>query len=722
MLHGDHGHAWLEAVGCQRGSEAAIAWPTRANSASAAQSGDNIPAKSRFIDEIFLAAESDCRTYSPGASADVYHPGPRRFSRGAVGQHVRALKERWRVARGELAADDHLHRAAPEPARDDEHRGLMPLGAPVYAVAALVALSDLYRAARLSIHQAGRTRALLHAHEQGQVLEVDAMVARLLSLCQGCKTLEGHAAAIARTGLAGDVHAVTVTLQSLAMSGLLRNCGDLWPASALSAAAEVAPVTTVAIITADRPAVLRRGVESFARHFDEHDQRARLLVVDGSRDATHQAANRQVAADLARSGGRTIDYAGVDEARALRVRLAAAGASETMLDFALTPGAIGANRNLVVILTAGEHVLMADDDIVCEPWRRDGGSQGIAVWGHTDPQDSEFFASREDARHAAARARVDLLAAHAALLGQPMPDLLASTAGEPDLGETCSHLIGALAEGRQPAVRLTFTGMAGDSGTYCPYSRLFASGPTQAKMAAGRDVFERALRSREVLRIASRATLTHDPRCMAGCMGLANRAGVPPFMPVGRNEDGVFGAMLHALDPLALFAHVPVGVVHDSSRPAVYEDRSMRSASETRVSELLILLARAAMQGALDTHPAVRLARLSGTLAELGRLDAGAFARHVTRVMLDSRAQQLGRIEAMVSRTAEYPPYWRSSLEEYRRTLVRSVARPDFFLPIEFQDAEGVEAGFRRLQEFVGGFGALLVTWPEIWTKAMASR
>ena len=588
-----------------------------------------------------------------------------------------------------------------------------------------MALSNLYRSARVSIHQAGRTRALLHAQEQGQVLEVDTMVARLLNLCQGCKTIEGHAAAIARTGLAGDVQAVMVTLQSLAMSGLLRSCADLLPAAAsgTTTGATLTPITTVAIITADRPAVLRRGVESFARHLDEHGQGARLLVVDGSREATHQVANRQVAADLEKSCGPMIEYVGRAEAAALRDRLAKTGGTpRETLDVALTPGSIGANRNLVVILTAGEHVLMADDDIVCEPWTRDGGSQGIAVWGHTDPQDAEFFASREDARHAAAWAPVDLLAAHAALLGQPMPDLLASTASDPDLGETCGHLIGALAEGRQPAVQLTFTGIAGDSGTYCPYSRLFASGPTQARMAASRDAFERALRSREVLRIASRATLTHDPRCMAGCMGLANQAGIPPFVPVGRNEDGVFGAMLHALDPLALFAHVPVGVVHDSSRPAVYEDRSIRSASETRVSELLILLTREALQRALDTDPAARLARLSGALAELGRLDAGGFARHVTRVMLDSRAQQLARIEAMVSRTPEYPPYWRSSLEEYRRTLVRSVARPDFFLPIEFQDAEGVEAGFKRLQEFVGGFCLLLTQWPDIWGRTMASR
>jgi hypothetical protein len=579
-----------------------------------------------------------------------------------------------------------------------------------------VPLSDLYRSARITIHQAGRSRALIFSEEHGQALEVDASVARLLSLCQGCKTLDGHAAALARTGL-GDAHALAATLQSLAMSGLLRSCADLLPPPDVQASSvDARPIRTVAVITAGRPSILARGLESFARHLDAQGQPARLLVVDGSRDAADQAANRNIVAELHRRTGRQGDYVGEREAAALRERLAAdQDAPRELLDFALTAGTIGANRNLVLLLTAGEHILMADDDIVCEPWAPNGRADGVALWGHTEPQDSEFFAARDDLRHAAAWVPdVDLVGAHAARLAQPLPAALASAHGGADLGEACGHLIGALVERRAPAVRLTFTGIAGDAGTYCPYTRLFATGPTQARLASSRDVFERALRSREVLRAVSRTTITHDSRCMAGCMGLINTGLVPPFLPVGRNEDGVFGIMLTALDPLALAAHLPVGVVHDSGRPAVYEDRSMRSASESRLSDLLILLTRAAMQGALESDAGARLARLADGLVAVAGLEPRGFVQHATRMLLDARAQQLARIEAMVSRPAEYPPYWRAALEEYRRTITRSLARPDFFLPVEFHDAGSVDAGFELLQRFVAQFAALLGVWPAL--------
>jgi len=568
-----------------------------------------------------------------------------------------------------------------------------------------------YRSARVSVHQAGRSRALLLSKDQGQVMEMDARAARLLGLCQGCKTLEGHASAIAKTGAAGDFHSVLATVQSLALSGLLRSCADLLPSTDM-AAAEVRPVSTMAIVTAGRPRVLRRGLASFARHLDEHGQHARLLVVDGSRDTDHQTENQRVITDLAPTTNRSVEYVGVAEAQTLRQRLVSAGVFGGTIDFGLTPGSTGANRNLVLLMTAGTHVLMADDDIVCEPWMRPEASRDVALWGHAEVQDTEFYPTRADARHVASSVPVDLLAAHAAILGQPLAALLTAAAGHADLGEACAHVLGALVERRSASVRATFTGIAGDAGTYCPYARLFSSGPTQARLASSRDVYELALRSREVLKVASRTTLTHDPRCMAGCIGLDNHDLLPPFMPIGRNEDGVFGATLHALDPLTLFAHLPVGVVHDSDRPATYDDRSMRSASETRVSELLMLAIRAAMLGVTDTDPAARLVRLASALGDLGRLDTPDFVTHATRLVLDSRAQQLVRIEAMVSRSTEYPPYWRAGLEEYRRAVVRSLTRPDFFLPIEFQDAGSVAAGFERLRRFVGQFGALLDAWP----------
>ncbi len=580
-------------------------------------------------------------------------------------------------------------------------------------------LTTLYRSARLSIHHAGRSRALVYSHDHAQVFELDAGVARVLSLCQGCKTLDGHAATIAAAGLAGDPRGVLGTLQSLTISGLLRSCVDLADAAASAQPRHVDPITTIAVITADRPRVLQRGLESFARHLDHHGQSARLLVVDGSHAPEHQAANRETAADLAQASGRRFEYAGPAEAAAIRRHLNDSGLAPALLDFALTPGAIGANRNLALLLTAGEHILMADDDIVCEPWTRTPLAGGVAVWGHSDPQESEFFPSRDDVRHAAAWEAGDLLAAHAGQLGQPLAGLLGARGQAADLGETCAHLLGALVDRRPSSVRVTLSGIAGDSGTYCPHSRLFASGPTHARLAGSRETFEQALRGREVLRAARRTTLTHDPRCMAGCMGLVNRGLVPPFMPAGRNEDGVFGATVVALDPLALFAHLPVGVVHDSGRPAAYEDRSMRSASESRVSELLILLTRAAVQTAQSTDAAVRLAGLAAAFEDAAALEPRTFADHVTRVLLDARAQQLVRIEAMVARPAEYPPYWRTALDEYRRTITRSLTRPDFFLPIEFQDAGGVDRGFERLRRFIGDFGGLLRMWPRVLTGAL---
>jgi hypothetical protein len=360
---------------------------------------------------------------------------------------------------------------------------------------------------------------------------------------------------------------------------------------------------------------------------------------------------------------------------------------------------------------------MADDDIVCEPWTADDREKGLRVASHGDPSETEFFACRENALNAARRTEADLLAMHSAFLGNSLGTVLARSSEQVDLSDACGHVIGALVDGRAQTVRMTFSAIAGDAATYCPYLRLFSTGGTLARMAANRGVYDLALCSREVLRSPKGVVITHDSQCMAGCMALANTALVPPFMPLGRNEDGVFGAMLGAIDPLAVFAHLPMGVIHDSARPAIYEGRLMKSASEMRLSETMIAIIRSGMN-VITADPAARLGQLGNVLDDISRLDLQDFSIHLRHSVLGTRARQLSRIEAMLDQTSQYPAHWRSDLEAYRCTLIQSLARPDFFVPVEFQHCDSVRLGYVCTQQFVRQFAELISTWPALWAEA----
>lgn len=211
------------------------------------------------------------------------------------------------------------------------------------------------------------------------------------------------------------------------------------------------------------------------------------------------------------------------------------------------------------------------------------------------------------------------------------------------------------------------------------------------------------------MRIARKCAVTHEPRGMTYAIGLSNRLPLPPFMPIGRNEDGVFSAMLGLLDPTALFANLPVGIVHDSDRPSAYRDPAMLSATQTRLSEILIAVTRDCMGTLISRSPEDRWKGLSGTLLEIATLPARDFVQFTTGALLRARSDELRRIDG-----EECPDFLSDDLDRYQSILIENVSRPDFFQPIELGNAPTIDEGFVRLQAFIGAFGTLLGDWHEI--------
>ena len=360
---------------------------------------------------------------------------------------------------------------------------------------------------------------------------------------------------------------------------------------------------------------------------------------------------------------------------------------------------------------------MIDDDIICTPWALDDRQDGITLGGHSDLRERRFFSNRIDALAAVKSVPTSLLDAHSAVLGLSVMELLSRFRGTvPDLTEACTHLISGIICGLDHRVRATFAGLAGDSATSCPHQILFVSGPTKNQLSADRELFNTALSSREVHRIAKRYVVTHHPNCMAGCMALENHGVLPPFIPTGRNEDGLFGAMMGFADTSALFGHLPYGVVHDSDRPSPYTFDAIPSATEVRITDVLISFTR--RNSFTSTSPSGRLCHLATCLSEVANLQAHEFLNWVMRAILDDRCRRLAQLEANMSCDATYPDYWREEVQEYRRAFRKSTSIPAFYLPVEFRDGRSLDSAFGNVREFIGEFGELVRWWPTILDHA----
>jgi len=443
------------------------------------------------------------------------------------------------------------------------------------------------------------------------------------------------------------------------------------------------------------------------RHRDD----IRFIVVDGSKSPTNQARTRDVVKQF--RGKLASTYIGPVERRQVVTRIARAGAHSAALTTGLGTGMTGANRNLLLVLTAGHPLLMVDDDIQWTAWSLPSSSDRLAIVGHEDPRQWTFFQTRAEAISVTAEGAVDILTAHQSLLGRDTWSLM--TDG-PDLSDACSYVLGALAKSPAPKVCVTLVGVAGDSGIYCPYQVLFATGKTRDELRRTASTFRCAISSREVRRIAPRSVVTHEPLCTAGCIGLANTDLLPPFMPLGRNEDGVFGRMLAFTHPHALFGHVPWGIIHDSDRPSARPE-DIPSAMQTRLADIVLEVVRLACAAPIPQSERARLRHVGRVFMELAELSPAAFHDFIRHTMIQERARQLLQLEADLAKD-DTPEHWRAAAGKFREHFLARIGTPEFLCPIEFRHLQSTDSALRATRVFFWEFGKVLSMWSYVWEYA----
>jgi len=192
----------------------------------------------------------------------------------------------------------------------------------------------------------------------------------------------------------------------------------------------------------------------------------------------------------------------------------------------------------------------------------------------------------------------------------------------------------------------------------------------------------------------------------------------PPFLPTGRNEDGLFGLTLSAVDRMAVVGHLPYAVPHDSTRSSRYGRYAFVSASQTRVADLMIHLVSSWIPSTSTSAPKQRLGRLIDWLAELASLDEAEFAKVIVETIFKVRERELTFIDAALRAESGYPDYWQRDLRRYRNTLLKNLRKPSFFVPVELTRSRPVRGGWSAIRQFIRMSSDCLAAWPTLWAEA----
>ncbi|HEV2888650.1 MAG TPA: hypothetical protein VGX49_17200 [Jatrophihabitans sp.] len=575
------------------------------------------------------------------------------------------------------------------------------------------ATAEQYRVADLEILRAGADLALVHARDSGAAGFYRADVVDLLVSCRQFGTLEQHlqaylgndAASVRRPGLQRE-------LQRLLRAGFLVSLSGPQPAEPPH---ELPPISTLGFPTRDRVTVLHRALTSYAANCLDAGRRVEVVVVDDSADPGTRRAYRRMLGQLQSSLGLDLHYGGLEEKSAFVAALAGTGdLPEEVVRFGvLGEGAagatIGANRNALLLHSAGERIFSADDDTVCRLAVPPEQLAGVELDSGGNPLQLWFFGGRDEAFGSVRYAEQDLLGLHERYLGQPPAPLLA--AGPASFERADPALLRRLRH-RPGTIRVTTNGTVGDCGWDNPDFHLFQDGASLARLVGTEAGYQLARTTRSMVQAATRTTISGrpDPK-FAICLGLDNTELLPPFPPAGRAEEVGFGAVLASCFPDAYAAHLPWLVQHDP-----IDERHFSAANPFTIglgSWLPSCLSRFDPWPA--DAPAERLRRLGEYLTDLAGLPGTEFDEFVRLGMFESMSGLILGLEERLAGCDPVPDYWARDVQRYLAQARRSALAP----VDELYSALGGRAALQRL---LRRYGQLLIWWPAIVGAARQLR
>ena len=548
--------------------------------------------------------------------------------------------------------------------------------------------------------------------------------ASMLRGCRTWRTIAGHAESIAAHAVAdaGFLDAASVGevrgfLQEMADHGLLvgrREAARFLPAMPNAPR----PIETLAIVTCDRPNLLNRCVRSFAQNVKSSGRSVEFIVSDDSRDQANQLANRESLLTIVREFGLSIRYAAKRGRGAFSDSLAReAGVDPEIARFGFSgsggaqQAAFGANRNAMLMECAGEPFLTSDDDVVCRLSAAPDAREPVTFCRGEDPIEFWFHPSQDEALAAWPAADEDVFELHERYLGRTGWDCAARAANEWNMTAPAAELT----HFGPKSVIATYSGILGDNAYTKPAIYLLLRGASRVRLHTSEQAYRDAYKGRQVLRVARRPVVGSLP-------GTTTLAGfdarmLPPFVPVFRNEDALFGALVRRAMPDCSFAQIPFAIQHAPWPPRTHSDDGVIWCRPECVTFASLLSA------CLECGPAIHagvpapegLTAVGRHLRSLGALSNEDFRRAVLPVLLNMMAAFIALTGELLVLHEGEPAYWAQDLVRHRDQVIGNAQSPEFCVPRELVNEGPPEEALARARSLVRRFGAFLEAWPALY-------
>ena len=455
--------------------------------------------------------------------------------------------------------------------------------------------------------------------------------------------------------------------------------------------AQMGPAGSLSLVvpTRNRLPLLLRALSSYRANAAAYGHRVDTIVVDDSADP----GETRLALPACRVIGR-------DDRRRFAANAArAVGLDQRAIEFGLLgpPAAgltTGAARNAALLATVGSRVVSVDDDTTCELWRPERPPEGTTLL-RTHPQ-TVWFLPDAALPPSMLEDNADFVGAHDRMLGATARQLGVDIDDGP---------LGSLLDAQ---VVSTVAGTHGKSGMDHPPHMLLDE-PSFARVASTEFTYHAARNASALVRVPAGSVVTPSPMMMSTAIGLDNRQDLPPFCPVERNQDGLYGLLLQRLFAPALFGHIPLAVRHDDGRPhPPWGDAVWRTIVPDRFSDLLRNVLMFLVATAPRESRSSLLRGIGAQLAAVGQMPARLFEEFTCQAV---RLGSIRRRHALLQRIDMHA----SAPAPLRQDMARALGVLDAAIAAPAGHAAGGDRDvLDAWQRHVAAYGELMTVWPEL--------
>jgi hypothetical protein len=206
-------------------------------------------------------------------------------------------------------------------------------------------------------------------------------------------------------------------------------------------------------------------------------------------------------------------------------------------------------------------------------------------------------------------------------------------------------------------------------------------------------------------------------------LGLDNRALLPPFMPVQRNQDGVFAGLVRACFDGGFFGFLPWVVLHrPPTRPVASADYLRKTIARPTSSQVFLALIRGLAPGPTKREARSSLHALGTALTDVGSITPAVFDEIARLHLWNQMSKQALHWENQLRRFGGQPAFWADDVKNLLTAMREDLPSPDYAVPSDLVDAFGLDQARSLLQRLVRKLGLLLQTWPDMMVAAQDLR